>query len=135
MGQVYQWWWRICREINVLSRFKYHMFYVLYPFMIYLPTPRRCNGSRDSSVGITTGYELDGRGSSPGMGKIAHFSTTSRQALGPTQPPNECVPWAISQGVNVPGREADHYLHLVPRSRMVELYLHFTVCLHGVVLN
>jgi hypothetical protein len=26
MGQVYQCWWRICREINVLSRFEYHMF-------------------------------------------------------------------------------------------------------------
>jgi hypothetical protein len=29
-GQVYQYWWRICREINVFSRFEYHMFYVLY---------------------------------------------------------------------------------------------------------
>jgi hypothetical protein len=26
-------------------------------------------------------------------------------------------------------------LHLVPRSRMVELYLHSPMCLHGVVLN
>jgi hypothetical protein len=32
MRQVYQCWWRICREINVLSRIEYHMFYVLYPF-------------------------------------------------------------------------------------------------------
>jgi hypothetical protein len=32
MGQVYQCWWRICREINVFSRFEYHKFYVLYPF-------------------------------------------------------------------------------------------------------
>jgi hypothetical protein len=31
MGQVYQCCWRICREINVFSRFEYHMFYVLYP--------------------------------------------------------------------------------------------------------
>jgi hypothetical protein len=30
MGQVYQCWWRICREINVFfSRFEYHMFYVI----------------------------------------------------------------------------------------------------------
>jgi hypothetical protein len=36
MGQVYQCWWRICREINILSRFEYHMFYVLYPFVTYL---------------------------------------------------------------------------------------------------
>jgi hypothetical protein len=34
MGHAYQCWWRICREINVFfSRFEYHMFYVLYPFV------------------------------------------------------------------------------------------------------
>jgi hypothetical protein len=33
MGQVYQCWWRICRDINVFPRFEYHMFYVLYPFV------------------------------------------------------------------------------------------------------
>jgi hypothetical protein len=38
MGQVYQCWWKICREINVFSRFEYHMFYVLYPFVTYLLT-------------------------------------------------------------------------------------------------
>jgi hypothetical protein len=27
------------------------------------------------------------------------------------------------------------HLHLVPRSRLVELYLHSLICLHGVVLN
>jgi hypothetical protein len=36
VGHVYQCWWKICREINVLSRFKYQMIYVLYPFMTYL---------------------------------------------------------------------------------------------------
>jgi hypothetical protein len=38
MGQVYQCWWRICREIDVFSRFEYNMFYVLYPFVTYLLT-------------------------------------------------------------------------------------------------
>jgi hypothetical protein len=33
---VYQCWWRICWEMNVFSRFEYHMFYVLYPFVTYL---------------------------------------------------------------------------------------------------
>jgi hypothetical protein len=29
MGQLYQCWWRICREINaIFSSFKYHMFYI-----------------------------------------------------------------------------------------------------------
>jgi hypothetical protein len=38
MGQVYQCWWMICRERNGFSRFEYHMFYVLYPFVTYLLT-------------------------------------------------------------------------------------------------
>jgi hypothetical protein len=38
MGQVYECWWRICREINIFSRFEYNMFYVLYPFATYLLT-------------------------------------------------------------------------------------------------
>jgi hypothetical protein len=37
-GQVYQCWWRICRERNVLSRFEYLTFYVSYPFVTYLLT-------------------------------------------------------------------------------------------------
>jgi hypothetical protein len=42
MGQVYQCWWRICRETNVFSKFEYHMFYVLYPFVTSLLTfPRK----------------------------------------------------------------------------------------------
>jgi hypothetical protein len=39
MGQVYLCWWRICREIHFLSKFEYHMFYVLYQFATYLLTP------------------------------------------------------------------------------------------------
>jgi hypothetical protein len=39
MGQVYQCWCRICQEINVFSRFEYHMFYILRPFVTYLLTP------------------------------------------------------------------------------------------------
>jgi hypothetical protein len=38
MGQVYQCWWRICREVNVFSRFEYYIFYVLYPFVNCLLT-------------------------------------------------------------------------------------------------
>jgi hypothetical protein len=33
MGQVYQCWWRICREIIGFPGFEYHMFYGLYPFV------------------------------------------------------------------------------------------------------
>jgi hypothetical protein len=38
MGQMYQCWWRICREINFFFSFEYHTFHVLYPFVTYLLT-------------------------------------------------------------------------------------------------
>jgi hypothetical protein len=41
----------------------------------------------------------------------------------------------LSQVVKRPEREADHLPHLVPRSRMVELYLHSSIHLYAVVLN
>jgi hypothetical protein len=67
--------------------------------------------SRDGSVGIATGYGLDdrgGRSSSPGRVKNFLFSTSSRPALGSTQPPIQWVPGALSPKVKRPGREANH---------------------------
>jgi hypothetical protein len=66
--------------------------------------------SRDSSVGIATGYGLDEKGggsSSPGRVKNFHFSISSRPALGSTQPPTKWVPGALSPGVKQQGREAE----------------------------
>jgi hypothetical protein len=40
-GQMYQCRWSIYREINVLSTFECHMFYVLYPFVTVLLTVPR----------------------------------------------------------------------------------------------
>jgi hypothetical protein len=43
-GEVYPCWQRICRDVNVFSRFEYHVFYVLHPFVAYLLTlPRKYN--------------------------------------------------------------------------------------------
>jgi hypothetical protein len=42
-----------------------------------------------------------------GLGNFL-FTTASRAALGPTQPPIRWVPGALSLGVKRPGREADH---------------------------
>jgi hypothetical protein len=42
-----------------------------------------------------------------GLG-IFLFTTASRTALGPTQPPIQWVPGALSLGIKQPGREADH---------------------------
>jgi hypothetical protein len=68
--------------------------------------------NRDSSVGIVLGYRLDDRGSrvrflGGGLGIIL-FTTVSGTALGPTQPPIQWVPAALSLEVKRPGREAYH---------------------------
>jgi hypothetical protein len=63
------------------------------------------------------------------------FSTASRPALGPTQPPNQWVPCALSQGVKQPGREADHSSPSSAGVKMVELYLHSPMHLHCVLIN
>jgi hypothetical protein len=54
------------------------------------------------------GYWLDGWHLVPGMGNIFLFFTASRLGLGPTQPPIQWVPRALSLGVKQPGDEADH---------------------------
>jgi hypothetical protein len=63
---------------------------------------------------------LRGRSSSPGRVKNFLFSTSSRPALGSTQPPIQWVQGVLSQGVKWPGCEADHHLQLLPRSRKCE---------------
>jgi hypothetical protein len=67
--------------------------------------------SYDSSVGIALGYGLDDQGSrvrfSARLG-IFLFTTASRTALDPTQPPIQLVPGSLSLGVKRPGCEADH---------------------------
>jgi hypothetical protein len=42
-----------------------------------------------------------------GLG-IFLFTTSSRPALGPTQPPVKWIPGTLSVGVKRPGRETDH---------------------------
>jgi hypothetical protein len=56
------------------------------------------SGSRDSSVGMPTDYELDGYGSISGRVKIFLFSTMFRPDLGPTQRPIQWVPGVNPQG-------------------------------------
>jgi hypothetical protein len=66
-------------------------------------------GSRDSAVGIATGYGLDGRGVRVRVPVGARiFFMSSRSVLGLAQPPVQWVPGALSQGVKRPEREADH---------------------------
>jgi hypothetical protein len=64
------------------------------------------------------------------------FTIVSRRALGPTQPPVQWVPGALSLGVKRPGREADHS---PPSSAEVKNAWNYTatplIRLHGVVLK
>jgi hypothetical protein len=87
------------------------------------------NRSRDSSVGIATDYGLDGRGSFSGRKKYIFLSSTaSRLALGPAQPPIQCVLRTFSVGVKLPGREAHYSL---PSDTKVKNFFFFFFYLVG----
>jgi hypothetical protein len=74
-----------------------------------------------SSVGIATRY-VDGPGIESRWGR--DFSQPSRPALGPTQPPIQCVP-SLFPGVKRPGRGVDHPPSSSARVKeRVELYLY-----------
>jgi hypothetical protein len=66
-----------------------------------LNNPRRGPGS---SVGIATGYRLNGPGIKSSWGR--DFPHRSRPALGPTHPPVQWVP-GLSRNRKRPGRDAD----------------------------
>jgi hypothetical protein len=87
--------------------------------------------------GIALGYGVDDRGFDSRRGLvISTFTTVSRTALGTTQPPIQWVSGALSLGVKLPGREADHS---PPSSaevkECVELCLHSPIRFHGVVFS
>jgi hypothetical protein len=100
--------------------------------------PRRSGGfcvrylfqtkSRDSSVGIALGYGLDDRGSrvrSPEEAGNFLFTIASITAVGPTQPPIQWIPGALSLGVKRPRRETDHSLPTSAEVKeCVDLHLH-----------
>jgi hypothetical protein len=91
-------------------------------------------------------YTLDRRLGGPQkqsgqLGEEKIFSTSSRPALGSTQPPIQWVPGALFPGVKRPGREADHSrrcgsinpLPHMPSGCSAYLVKHrdkFTLCIH-----
>jgi hypothetical protein len=72
---------------------------------LQLPSP---HWSRDSSVGIATGYGLDGRGSISGRGKRVSLLHSHRTGSGAHPASSPWVLRALSSGLKLPGREADH---------------------------
>jgi hypothetical protein len=88
----------------------------------------RMTSLRDGSVGTVTGYRLDDWGSILSRGK-RFLSIAQRPDL--LWSPPSLLP-------NGQGRrciQLTTHLHLVLKSRLVELYLHSPICLHVVVLN
>jgi hypothetical protein len=90
------------------------------------------------ACGVALGYGLDGRGlvvSRQGL-QIALFTTASRPPLGPTQPPVQWIPGALSWGVKRPGREADHLPLSTAEVKNAWSYTSAPpICFHGVMLR
>jgi hypothetical protein len=87
--------------------------------------------SRDSSVGIATGYGLDDRGVGvrvPVGSGIFHFSKSSRPALEYTQPPIEWVPGAHSPEAKRQEHEADHSPRTSAEVKTMWVYTSIPLC-------
>jgi hypothetical protein len=63
---------------------------------------------RIKAILIATGYGLDSLHLIPSRGEIFLFSTVFRLPLGPTQPPVEWLPGALSLGVKKQRHDTDH---------------------------
>jgi hypothetical protein len=93
------------------------------------------NGSRDSSVGIATGYGLHGRGVGVRVPvRVGYYPLHVAQTGSGAHPASYPIDTGVlSPGVKWPGREADHW---TPTSAQVKnLYIYSPVRLHDVVLN
>jgi hypothetical protein len=91
--------------------------------------------SWNSSADIATGYGLDGWGSI--FGRVKRFFCSPKRSV-PSEALSAPIQWitgALPRGYSGQGVKLITYLHLVSRSRMMELYLHSPISLHAVALN
>jgi hypothetical protein len=102
---------------NMMTRHGVVTYYGIFSLLFFKNNLLPCK-----AMGWTVG--VLGFDSRRGLG-IFLFTTASRTALGPTQPPIQWVRGALSLGVNRPGREADRSPPSSPEVKeCVELYLH-----------
>jgi hypothetical protein len=115
-----------------------------YYYHVYFPKIQRLkfmedyniNRSQDSSVSIGMGYGLDGLGSIPGRGKRFLSSPLCQKRLwGPPSLLSNGYQDLFTWEQSGRGMKLTTHLHLVPRSRMEELYLHSPIRLHVWWLN
>jgi hypothetical protein len=92
---------------------------------VFKRVPHTYTRSRDSSVGIATGCELDGRGSDSLKGQevLLYFTLSNAHK----------APYSRDTGVNRPGHEADHSYPSDADVKYGYLYLHSPIRLHGIV--
>jgi hypothetical protein len=92
-----------------------------------------------SVICTATGYLPDDRGVGFRVPLGSRIFTSPRRPdrlSGPTQPPNQCVPRAISSGVKRPGCEADQSSPTSAEVKKIWIYTSTPpIRLHGVVLN
>jgi hypothetical protein len=121
-----------CRSLETAVTNRYYLFYL---FEEKLCIPKR---SWNTSVAITTSYDLDTRRSIPGRGE--RLFSMPHHPVRLWGPPSFLSNWyrrflPREGGESGLGMKLTTHLQLMPRSRIVELYLHSPTRLNGVVLN
>jgi hypothetical protein len=104
---------------------------------IFQAIASRCFEFVQSVQRWATGWTVGvlGLDSRRGLG-IFPFTTASRQALGPTQPPIQWVTWALSLEVKRTGHEADHFPPSIAEVKNAWSYTFAPpICLNGVMLS
>jgi hypothetical protein len=127
-------------SFSILSLVVLHVFLEIGNHLLHYISCMVCQYSScwDSSVGIATSHQLDGSSLIPSTARF--FSSPDH----PDQLWGHPASYPMATGGSFPGGGGEYsggsvklttHLHLVPRSRMVELYLHSPICLHGIVLK
>jgi hypothetical protein len=112
-----------------------HVFYalllrILHSYFLCILSTISTWLSQDTSVYLVTYYRLDVPGTTPGRDKIFLSSVASR-LWGPPSLLSNGYQGLFPRGLKDQGVRLSTHLRLMPRSRMVELYLHSSIRLHG----